>query len=295
MGVVEKSVEAKDTGSTTGEWKGQEQDSSQEEEEFWDFDDSDDDACSYCRTCQLRRRLEKRLAAKKMLNQLEANEDHIRRVKEDGCQVQPREDHRSIEDLLRFIGEDSGGENDKRKSKAGVSSSKKSSSKSNKKKDKGRKKQSCKSNGETNKSKTSSEGRYSDQTVPSHESKGEDSWSGHSSSSLSKRTNGNSTFVETSRAPKSIVHISQGDTSSYSNAPVLDKDLEDWEADIEAEVEAFRKRLEELSAPLKNKPKIGAFPQLSSTYEQSLRSHRMGFHKANENSSNSRTRSVGIL
>lgn len=46
---------------------------------------------------------------------------------------------------------------------------------------------------------------------------------------------------------------------------MLDKDVEDWEADIEAEVEAFRKRLEELSAPLKDKPKVGAIAQLNTT------------------------------
>ncbi|GJQ13233.1 hypothetical protein GpartN1_g5024.t1 [Galdieria partita] len=288
IGLVEKSVEVKDTSSTTGECKGQEHDSSQEEEEFWDFDDSDDDACSYCRTCQLRRRLEKRLAAKKMLNQLEANEDHIRRVKEDNRQVQPTEDHRSIEDLLRFIGEDSGGEGDKRKNKSGVSSSKKSSSKSTKKKDKSRKKQSCKTNGETNKNKISLEGKCLDQTVPFDESKEEDSWSGHSRSSLSKSE---STF-EFSKSPKSTLHISQGDTTSYSSCTALDKDLEDWEADIEAEVEAFRKRLEELSAPLKNKPKLGALPQLPPTCEQFLR-RPMRFPKANENCH--KTRSVGLM
>lgn len=105
-------------------------------------------------------------------------------------------------------------------------------------------------------------------------------------------------------------HFCSDESSRYSNGPIMDKDLEEWEADIEAEVEAFRKRLEELSAPLKNKPKVGAFPHRSTTCkyriffafcifilspgEQSLRKLcTTSFQKTNENSS--KTSSVGIL
>jgi len=277
MGIVENSDQVKEQVSVAGECKGPEHDSSLEEEEFWDFD-SDDDACSYCRTCQLRRRLEKRLAAKKIHSQLEANEDHIRRVKEESRQALPAEDHRSIEDLLRFIGEDSSGENEKKKSKSGVSSSKKSQSKSNKKKEKTRKKQSCKSSGEKNKHKTSSEGKYLEQPDSCYESKDEDSWSGNSSSSLSKRPTQHA-FGATSRFSKDTVHFVQDESSRYSNGPIMDKDLEEWEADIEAEVEAFRKRLEELSAPLKNKPKVGAFPHRSTTFTKEALYHKLSENK----------------
>lgn len=207
VGIVEKAEQVKDLGSFAGDCKEQEHDSSLEEEEFWDFD-SDDDACSYCRTCQLRRRLEKRLAAKKMLHQLEANEDHIRRVKEDNRQ--PSEDHRSIEDLLRFIGEDSGGE--KQKSKGGVAGSKKSNSRSNKKK--GRKKQSYKSmGGEMSKSSKSSEQMHGCNGI-------EDEESGNSGGSWLSKTS-HKAFVETSSMPKRASNHPQGNKLFSRQKPFL--------------------------------------------------------------------------
>eukprot|EP00871_Galdieria_phlegrea_P001362 jgi/Galph1/2226/GphlegSOOS_G878.1 len=258
---------SRDSEAFLEEKKGQENDSSVEEEEFWDFDDSDDDACSYCRTCQLRRRLEKRLAARKMLHQLEANEDHIRRVKEDDKKVEPVEDHRSIEDILKFIGEEGNGEIDKKGGKGGSNSKKEKSSKSGKKRDKAKKKQKDSYKGPESKLKDIHDKKECFQEETLSEKKTNE-WSPKGSS----RTLPADTQKEANADRFSYTSVGCNNGGSTrenshkdSNMLAFDDTTDDWEAAIEAEVEAFRKRLEELSAPLKEKRKVEAFHSLPTT------------------------------